>query len=72
MKKYGYESAPLVLAFILGPMFEDHFRRSLVLSFGSFGIFFERPISAAFLGVAVLLLLISVLPLIRKRKQRTL
>jgi putative tricarboxylic transport membrane protein len=70
MKKYAYESTPLILAFILGPMFEEHFRRSLVLSFGSFGIFFERPISAAFLGVAILLLVVSLLgPLIRKKKQ---
>ena len=70
MKKYGYESAPLVLAFILGPMFEDHFRRSLVLSFGSFNIFFERPISAVFLGLAILLLFISVFPALKKRKKK--
>jgi len=71
MKKYGYESAPLVLAFILGPMFEDHFRRSLVLSFGSFGIFFERPISAVFLVLAILLLLISIFPALKRRKERS-
>ena len=67
MKKYSYESAPLILAFILGPMFEDHFRRSLVLSYGSFGIFFERPISAVFLVLAILLLFISVVPVIKKK-----
>jgi putative tricarboxylic transport membrane protein len=71
MKKFGFESAPLVLAFILGPMFEDHFRRSLVLSFGSFNIFFERPISAVFLGLAILLLAFSVLPALKKRKKKT-
>ena len=69
MKKLEYESAPFILAFILGPMFEEHFRRSLILSFGSFLIFFERPISALFLSVALLLPLSSLLPAIRKRKK---
>jgi putative tricarboxylic transport membrane protein len=67
MKKSEYDSAPLVLAFILGPMFEENFRRSLVLSFGSFRIFFERPISATFLGLAALLLFFAVLPAFKKR-----
>jgi putative tricarboxylic transport membrane protein len=67
MKKFEYDSAPLVLAFILGPMFEEHFRRSLVLSFGSFRIFFERPISAVFLALAVLLLFFAVLPAFKRR-----
>jgi len=58
MKKYGL-SLPLSLAFILGPMFEDHFRRSLVLSFGSFNIFFESPYPPFFLGLAILLLAFS-------------
>jgi putative tricarboxylic transport membrane protein len=66
MKKFSYESTPLILAFILGPMFEEHFRRSLVLSFGSFSIFFTRPISAIFLVLAVVLLAFSLLPTFQK------
>jgi putative tricarboxylic transport membrane protein len=69
MKKYAYESTPLILAFILGPMFEEHFRRSLVLSFGSFRIFYERPISAIFLGLAILLLFLSLVPVFTRRKK---
>ncbi len=68
MKKYAYESTPLILAFILGPMFEEHFRRSLVLSFGSFRIFFERPISAIFLLLAIVLLAFSLLPMFQKMR----
>ncbi len=68
MKKFAYESTPLILAFILGPMFEEHFRRSLVLSFGSFGIFFERPISATFLVLAIVLLAFSLLPMFQKMR----
>jgi len=49
LKKFDYEPAPLVLAFVLGPMLETNLRRSLILSDGSFAIFFARPISAAFI-----------------------
>jgi putative tricarboxylic transport membrane protein len=68
MKKYAYESTPLILAFILGPMFEENFRRSLVLSFGSFSIFFESPISATFLVLAIVLLAFSLLPMFQKMR----
>jgi putative tricarboxylic transport membrane protein len=56
MKKYGYEPAPLVLAFVLGPMFENAFRQSLIISGGSPLIFFSRPIAAGFWGISFLLL----------------
>ena len=69
MRKFGYETAPFILAFILGPMFEEHFRRSLILSYGSFFIFIERPISAIFLGVGIFLLLSSLLPIMINRKK---
>lgn len=69
MKKFGYEPTPLILAFVLGPMFEDNFRRSLIISGGSFLIFLERPISTVFIIAAVLLLLSPLLPGIKKRKK---
>jgi putative tricarboxylic transport membrane protein len=68
LKKFAYDATPLILAFILGPMFEEHFRRSLVLSFGSFGIFFERPISAIFLVLAFVVLAFSLLPTFQKMR----
>ncbi len=68
MKKFKYEPAPLILAFILGPMFEEHFRRALIMSYGSFLVFLERPISAAFVIAIFLLLMSSFLPLIKRRK----
>ena len=69
MKKFAYDSTPLILAYILGPMFEEHFRRSLVLSFGSFSIFFTRPISATFLVLAAVLLAFSLLQTVRKKQK---
>jgi putative tricarboxylic transport membrane protein len=58
MKKLEYEPVPLVLAFVLGRMVEESLRQSLVLSRGSPMIFFSRPISAAFLIAAVLVVLV--------------
>jgi putative tricarboxylic transport membrane protein len=49
MKKFGFEGAPLVLAFVLGPLLETALRRSLILSDGSLLIFVQRPISAVFI-----------------------
>jgi putative tricarboxylic transport membrane protein len=63
MGKFGYEPAPLVLAFVLGPMIEISLRQSLILSEGSFLIFFLRPIAGVLLGAAILMLLA---PLIRR------
>ena len=56
MKKFGYEPAPLVLAFVLGSMFENAFRQSLIISDASPMIFITRPISAVFMLAAILLL----------------
>ena len=57
MRKCDFEPAPLVLAFVLGPMLEQALRQSLIISDGSFTIFMTRPISAASLTVCALLLL---------------
>jgi putative tricarboxylic transport membrane protein len=69
MRKFEYEPAPLVLAYVLSPLLENALRQSLILSGGSFGIFMFRPISAGCLVVAVGLLLSSLLPMIRKRRE---
>jgi putative tricarboxylic transport membrane protein len=65
MKKFAFEPAPLVLAFVLGPLLETALRRSLILSDGSFLIFLQRPISAAFILFSVVVL---VAPLFSKLK----
>jgi putative tricarboxylic transport membrane protein len=57
MKRYEFEGAPLILAMVLGPMFENSLRRSLLLGEGSPMIFFSRPISAVFLIIAILFLI---------------
>ncbi|MBL10361.1 MAG: tricarboxylate transporter [Acidiferrobacteraceae bacterium] len=66
MRKLDYPMAPAVLAIVLGPLAETSMRQSLLISDGSFGVFFARPISGPIMVIAILLLL---LPLIRKLKK---
>jgi putative tricarboxylic transport membrane protein len=67
--KLGCEPAPLLLGFILGPMLEENLRRALVLSRGDFTVFFRRPISLATLLMSAALLILIVVPAIRKRRE---
>jgi putative tricarboxylic transport membrane protein len=71
LRKFEYEEAPLLLAFILGPMLETNFRQSLIMSDGKLSIFLERPISAAALIISVLLLISTSLSFYRKAKTKT-
>ena len=66
MKKLNYEGAPLILAFVLSPMMENALRQSLIMSHGSFLIFFTRPISIAFIVVAIFLLVSPLFTAFRK------
>jgi len=67
--KLGCEPAPLLLGFILGPMMEEYLRRALLISRGDWSVFVTRPISASLLAVAVTLLLIVLLPSIKKKRE---
>ncbi len=69
-RKFGYEGAPLLLAFILGPMLELNLRQSLILSKGSLLVFLSRPISAIALILAIMLFVISLIPLLTKGRAR--
>jgi putative tricarboxylic transport membrane protein len=69
MKKFGYEGAPLILAYVLGPMLETSLRQSLTLSSGSFDIFVTRPISAGGLLLALFLIFSPLLHGMRKKRK---
>jgi putative tricarboxylic transport membrane protein len=68
-RKFGYEAAPLVLGFVLGPMLENNMRKALILSGGDLTGFLTRPISAACLILAAILLLSAVLPALRRKRE---
>lgn len=63
MKCHRLDAAPLILAFVLGPMLENNLSKGLIMSkTGNPLFFFTRPISAALLTLSVFLL---VYPLLR-------
>jgi putative tricarboxylic transport membrane protein len=68
MRKFEYEGAPLLMAFILGGIMEQALRQSLLLSHGSFTIFFTRPISACAMTLALALIISNFIPFLRKRR----
>ncbi len=68
--KLDCEPAPLVLGFILGPMIEEHFRRSMIISLGDPSVFVTRPISAGLLFLAAVALVIVSLPAIASKREK--
>ncbi|WP_040477002.1 tripartite tricarboxylate transporter permease [Halanaerobium saccharolyticum] len=56
LRKVGFSPAPIVLGLILGPIFEDNLRRSLILADGQWSTFLTRPISLFFLILTLILL----------------
>ncbi|HWO42800.1 MAG TPA: tripartite tricarboxylate transporter permease [Candidatus Eisenbacteria bacterium] len=60
--KLGCEPAPMLLAFILGPLMEEYLRRAMLLSRGDPWVFIRRPISATLLAMAALALCAVLLP----------
>ena len=67
--KLECEPAPLMLGFILGPLMEENLRRAMLLSRGDATVFFQRPISATMLILAIGLLLVLALPFLRKKRE---
>ena len=66
-----FEPAPILLGFVLGPRFEENFRRALIISRGDLLTFVERPISAVFLGFCLVLVLGQIYVRMRKPKVGT-
>jgi TctA family transporter len=67
--KFGCEPAPLLLGFVLGPMLEENLRRAMLTSQGNPRIFIDRPISLSLLIAAAILLVIVILPVVRKTRE---
>ena len=68
LRKFSFDPAPLVLGLVIAPIFEQSLRQSLIMSNGNYLIFFNRPISAGLLIVCIVLLAMSAVTFILKRK----
>ncbi|MEJ0068974.1 MAG: tripartite tricarboxylate transporter permease, partial [Pseudomonadota bacterium] len=62
LRSFGYEPAPLVLGYVLGPLLEINLRKALIISDGDWTFLVTRPISATFLALVVAVLLSALVP----------
>lgn len=69
LRKLNAEPAPLLMGFVLGPMLEENFRRSLITAHGDPTVFLQRPISLVLLLLSLGLLISILMPSISKRRQ---
>jgi TctA family transporter len=65
--RLGFHPAPILLGFVLGPRFEENFRRAMLLSGGDPTTFIERPISAVFVALCCILIVVQIVFFFRKR-----
>ncbi len=66
--KQDFEPAPMLLGLVLGPLMEDNLRRALMIARGDVTVFVTRPLSASLLAVALLLLILAILPSLRRKR----
>ena len=69
LRKLDFPLAPIALTLILGPIMENSLRQSMSMSQGSFLIFFQRPVAAAFLALAVVVLVTTGIGLARSARR---
>lgn len=69
LRKASYDLGPFILGFILGPILEVQFRRSMLVSDGDFGIFLDRPLALAVVLIIVGMAAYSALQWARKRQR---
>lgn len=68
--KLECEPAPLLLGFVLGPLLEENFRRTLVLSHGEFSAFITSPVACVLLIVAVVMVAMFSMPRLARRREQ--
>ena len=66
MMKFGFPNICLVIGFILGVLAEKAFHQSLMMSFGSYTVFFTRTITLVILGLIIFVLILPFITGFRK------
>jgi putative tricarboxylic transport membrane protein len=67
--KHDFEPAPMILGFVLGPLMEENLRRAMLIARGDATVFLTRPISATLLAISTLMLILAILPNLRKKRE---
>lgn len=68
LRKANFDLGPLILGFILGPILEVEFRRTMLVSGGDFGIFLVSPVVLGIGLLIIALLAWSIISNFRKRQ----
>ena len=71
MLRLEVPAAPFLIAFILGPLLEDNFRQALLLSDGSYGIFFRNTICWVFWVLTALSIFLLIRSHIREARAKS-
>jgi putative tricarboxylic transport membrane protein len=66
LRKFGFETAPIVLGLVLAPTIEMSLRQTLAMSDGHYGVFLERPIALTLLAAGAVLVLLNLRSLISR------
>lgn len=69
MRLVGFEPAPLILGFVLGPLIEENFRRAMLLARGDFLELFMRPISGTLIAVSAVIVIWRIYSFARQRSR---
>ena len=69
LRKAKIPLAPIILALVLGDMMETNFRRAMVISRGSYDIFYTHPLTLILLIVAVLAFVVPLVNDLRARRR---
>ena len=70
MMATGFSRVPLLIGFVLGPLLENNFRQSMLMSQGDWGIFFSSAISIVFWILTALYFVLEVVGRYRRRKKQ--
>ncbi|AGF73752.1 tripartite tricarboxylate transporter permease [Corynebacterium halotolerans] len=70
LRKASFDLGPFILGFILGPILEVQFRRSMLVSDGDFGVFLDRPLSLAVILIIMAVIVQGVLTKVRARQRK--
>ena len=68
-KKFEIPTTPFILGFILGPLAEVNYRRGMIRTQGNFLPFLTSPISAVFLLIAVMVVVVYVFKSMRANRK---
>ncbi|MFQ3789562.1 tripartite tricarboxylate transporter permease [Halomonas sp. A29] len=71
MRLLGFEPAPVIIGFVLGPMLEENLRRAMLMARGDFTVLLSRPITAVLLAIAAILLIRMAIQMIRRSQRST-